>query len=530
MYNWELKNWPNFIYNESDYESDLTNYLAKTSIVSTLLEGIPENLKPDLVIQSMLVQALKTSEIEGELLSREDVFSSIRKNLGFPSPKKNVKDQRALGISELVAENYRTFNRSLSKKMLFNWHAILMKGNSKINKGKWRFHCEPMQVVSGTIGKEKVHFEAPPSKQVPDEMNRYIQWFNYTAPKSKGCIDNIVVRSAIAHVYFESIHPFEDGNGRIGRFSSEKALLLNSTLPEALIARGLYYMQTSRYEEAREYFEKVLEYNPNSAWTHNFLSEIYHLYLPNIEKYLIHTLSALRLDLTKSDSGDVSITHLILANALSQSGIMDKAKKHVRISLEYDPKNTFSRYLEVFIDLVNGTDMNEAIGRMKGVYNDDTTRLDVIKELATLYYGKQDYEKAYEYFDKFIKLKELYGLNLFPDTDITIAYVLRAVGNTTRASTYRIFVDENTTTVYKPLLETLSLLYDGKKKKALDSFEEFSKADDYVYWLLLLRDDPIFKAVKDDPRFLSIYNSMKSNFEVRKKERIKRLKDLGLWD
>ncbi len=315
---------------------------------------------------------------------------------------------------------------------------------------------------------------------------------------------------------------------------ADKALLLNSKLPESLIARGLYYMLNSKYEEAREYFEKVLEYNPNSAWTHNFLSEIYHAYLPDTEKYLIHALLALQLDLEKSDSVDVSITHLILANAFAQSGMMAKAKEHVQISLDYDPFNTFSRYLEIFIDLVHENEaMDQAILRMEEIYQYGTTRLDVLKELATLHYGQRDYKAADWYFRKFTRAKEQFGLNLFPDEDITIAYVSRELGDTMRAQTYRnafeSFVADNKT-IYKPLLRTMALLYDGKNDEALDVFEEFSKSEDYMYWLLLIDDDPIFSNVKDHPRFKSIYGTMKADFDLRKQVRIDKLKELGLWE
>ena len=99
-----------------------------------------------------------------------------------------------------------------------------MEGSRGVQIGKWRSHKEPMQVISGAAGKEKIHFEAPPSRQVSSEMDRFIAWFNETAPGSKKQIKNALVRSAIAHLYFESIHPFEDGNGRIGRAVAEKAL------------------------------------------------------------------------------------------------------------------------------------------------------------------------------------------------------------------------------------------------------------------------------------------------------------------
>jgi Fic family protein len=114
-----------------------------------------------------------------------------------------------------VRKNYQL---PLSEEMLFTWHDILMNGQSDLQTGAWRTHEDPMQIVSGAIGKEKVHYEAPPSLQVPSEMNAYISWFNHSLELKPS------VRSAIAHLYFESIHPFEDGNGRIGRAISEKAL------------------------------------------------------------------------------------------------------------------------------------------------------------------------------------------------------------------------------------------------------------------------------------------------------------------
>ncbi len=109
--------------------------------------------------------------------------------------------------------------------MLMNWHNMLIQGNRTIAIGKWRTHKEPMQIISGSIGKEKVHFEAPPTEIVPDEMRRFIIGFNETAPGSLQKINKPPIRAGIAHLYFESIHPFEDGNGRIGRAISGKALL-----------------------------------------------------------------------------------------------------------------------------------------------------------------------------------------------------------------------------------------------------------------------------------------------------------------
>ncbi len=172
----------------------------------------------------MVDEAIKTSEIEDEYLSGKEVMSSIKLNLGFKTNIDHVKDKKAEGVPELMVSVRDNFKLPLSEKMLFSWHKMLMKGSKGINIGQWRPHAEPMQVVSGPYDKEKVHFQAPSSKQVPSEMKAFIKWFNETAPSGIKETEKAPVRSAIADVYFETIHPFDDGNGRIGRAISEKAI------------------------------------------------------------------------------------------------------------------------------------------------------------------------------------------------------------------------------------------------------------------------------------------------------------------
>jgi Fic family protein len=222
-YNWQRSDWPKFNYNLKEVEDVLFAFAERAGKVDGLLEGLPEAAKTEAMIDLMVSEAIKTSEIEGEYLSREDVLSSIRNNLGL-APSSQPRDQRAKGISELMIDVRNSFAEKLTKAKLFSWHGMVMKGNQRIKTSKWRTHNEPMQVISGPVGKVKVHFEAPPSKRVPEEMKKFIQWFNETAPGGKNEINKPVVRSAIAHLYFETIHPFEDGNGRVGRALSEKAL------------------------------------------------------------------------------------------------------------------------------------------------------------------------------------------------------------------------------------------------------------------------------------------------------------------
>lgn len=219
-YNWQQKDWPNFQYKTDDIEDLLYDFAQRTGRISGVLDGFSESEQTDAMINLMVSEAIKTSEIEGEYLSRKDVMSSIRRNLGLNPELPVSKDKRVEGITELMLAIRKHFKTPLTEKMLFDWHTMLMKGSKGIEIGQWRSHEEPMQIVSGAIGREKVHFEAPPSNTLSSEMNGFISWFN----ESKNSIKKPIIRSAIAHLYFETIHPFEDGNGRIGRAVAEKAL------------------------------------------------------------------------------------------------------------------------------------------------------------------------------------------------------------------------------------------------------------------------------------------------------------------
>ncbi len=224
MYNWQQKDWPQFRFSLKKAEDLVHLFSEKTGRVSGIMESLPDQTKSDAIISLILAEAIKTSAIEGEFPNRTDVLSSIRKNLGLHHSPEFIKDKSAIGLGELMIDVRKTFIEPLNEEKLFAWHKMLLGNSKRIEAGKWRTGEDPMQIISGAIGKEIIHFEAPPSAQVPKEMRAFIEWFNATAPGGGTEIKKAPVRAAIAHLYFETIHPFEDGNGRIGRAIAEKAL------------------------------------------------------------------------------------------------------------------------------------------------------------------------------------------------------------------------------------------------------------------------------------------------------------------
>lgn len=268
-YNWQQKDWPNFTYDYNVAEDELFLFAEKTGHTAGILKGLPEDIRIEAIIENMVAEAIKTSEIEAEYLSRKDVMSSIRNNLGLNKKNELVTDKMAEGAGELMVDVRNTFKEELTTDKLFSWHKMLLGNNRKVITGAWRTHEEQMQVVSGAMGKEKVHFEAPPSSHVPQEMQMYITWFNQTALGRPKEIRKAPVRAAIAHLYFETIHPFKDGNGRIGRAIAEKALSQGTGRPVLLSLSRTIEANKKAYYEA---LEKAQRANEITCWVKYFVN------------------------------------------------------------------------------------------------------------------------------------------------------------------------------------------------------------------------------------------------------------------
>ncbi|MEP0713290.1 Fic family protein [Algoriphagus sp.] len=259
-YNWEFTHWPEFTFEQDVLSKHQLEFLLKTGELTGVLKGIASSDHTELLLETMAMEAMKTSQLEGELLSRHDVMSSVKKNLGIHEDQTLfIKDHRAKGIAKLMVNVRTTFSEKLTIDTLFDWHQMLMEGNRYINAGAWRSDSSPLQVVSGAIGQETVHFEAPSSSRVPEEMDAFIRWFNETAPAGTKAMLNPILRAGIVHLYFESIHPFEDGNGRIGRALAEKAIHQGLGYTTLISISGVLEKQKNAYYSSLSTAQKSLD-------------------------------------------------------------------------------------------------------------------------------------------------------------------------------------------------------------------------------------------------------------------------------
>jgi Fic family protein len=257
-WNWQQADWPNFAYDSTALEPLETQFLLQSGEVVGTFRHVGTQDQDAIRIELISEEAVKTSEIEGELLNRDSVQSSLRHQLGLGPELPNIPPAER-GIAKMMIDLYQHFAVPLTHEALFAWHSMLLSGDKSIKIiGGYRIHDDPMQVVSGPIHTRTVHFEAPPSTTMPDEMQRFVAWFNETAPNGKHALPALT-RAGLAHLYFVCIHPFEDGNGRIGRALAEKSLAQNLGHPTLIALAYTIERKRKDYYAALERNNKDME-------------------------------------------------------------------------------------------------------------------------------------------------------------------------------------------------------------------------------------------------------------------------------
>ncbi len=241
---WTLPDWPNFTWDAEALAPLEAGFLRGSGRMTGTWRHLDEIGRLDFQIDWLTGEALETSAIEGEILDRDSVQSSLRRQFGLKTDARRSEPAEA-GIAEMMINLYQTFDRELTQDTLFDWHRMVMNGRRDVNViGGWRTHSESMQVVSGAVHNPIIHYEAPPSDQASVEMQAFITWFNGSRHLPA------LTRAGVAHLYFVCVHPFEDGNGRVGRALAEKSLAQNLRRPSLIALSQTISKDRKRYYDA----------------------------------------------------------------------------------------------------------------------------------------------------------------------------------------------------------------------------------------------------------------------------------------
>jgi len=251
-YIYQSEAWPKFHWQDDKLAALLAGVSRKQGRLLGRMTALGFKLRAEATLQSLTEEVIKSSEIEGERLDRDQVRSSIARRLGMDIGALTPADRNVEGVVEMILDATEHYEKSLTADRLFDWHAALFptgrSGMSKIVIGAWRNDKSgPVQVVSGPIGRERVHFEAPAAKRLDEEMKNFLEWFNADQPT------DLLIKAAVAHLWFVTIHPFEDGNGRIARAIADMALARSEQTSQR------FYSMSAQIRKERNAYYGVLQ-------------------------------------------------------------------------------------------------------------------------------------------------------------------------------------------------------------------------------------------------------------------------------
>lgn len=251
-YVWQYERWPHLHWKSKSLLPLIGKARLAQGKLLTKVAHLGFKLGREARVDILTEEAVKTSAIEGERLNRESVRSSVARHLGLPTAGLPPASRSVDGLVEVLLEATQNYDKPLTAARFKRWQAALFptgfSGLTRIRVGKWRASGQPMQVVSGAVGREKIHYEAPPGDWVEKEIERFLSWWKTSREEEDG-----LLRSGLAHFYFVTVHPFEDGNGRIARALTDMALAQD----EKLATR--YYSLSSQIMEERDNYYNVLE-------------------------------------------------------------------------------------------------------------------------------------------------------------------------------------------------------------------------------------------------------------------------------
>lgn len=328
MYIHRKADWPDFYWNEAALVALLAEVRHKQGLLLGRMSGLGFSLRNEASLEVLTADVVKSSAIEGERLDAGQVRSSIAKRLGVDIGGAAPVSRDVEGIVEIMLDATQNYRNPLTEDRLFGWHCALFptgrSGMHKITVGDWRtIESGPMQVVSGALGREKVHFEAPDADRLPQEMRAFLTWFN------GALAGDPVIKAAIAHLWFVTVHPFEDGNGRIARAIADMALARSDNSPQR------FYSMSAQIEKERSRYYDCLE-------------ETQHGDL-DITRWLEWFLSCLGRAI---DSAEDAISHVLhkakLWERIQRHPVQERQRKIINLLIEgFEGKLTTSKYAKI---------------------------------------------------------------------------------------------------------------------------------------------------------------------------------------
>ncbi len=251
-YVWESRNWPNFRRDDSRLLEPLAAARLRQGQLLGMMARLGFDLKLEAQLETLTEEVIKSSEIEGEVLDRASVRSSVARRLGVGDAAVEPADRRTEGVVEMMFDATQNHDAPLTKKRLFAWQAALFptgySGLSRVKTGGWRDDAAgPMQVVSGPVGRQRIHFQAPPADRLQAEVRHFLDWFN-RKQEAEG-----LLRAGLAHLWFVTVHPFDDGNGRVAR------AIADMTLAQSEGSGQRFYSMSSQIRKERSAYYEILE-------------------------------------------------------------------------------------------------------------------------------------------------------------------------------------------------------------------------------------------------------------------------------
>lgn len=329
MFIYQSSKWPEFTWDTNKIHESLLSLSHRQGRLIGSMENLGFELQSEAVLETLTLEIIKSNEIEGEFLDRSEVRSSIARRLGIDiagllPPNRNVE-----GVVEVMLDATQNFRESLSTERLFSWHSALFpsgrSGIQKILVGKWRENPidDPMQVVSGPMGKEHVHFQAPDSAEMGKEMKKFLAWFNNSLDT------NALLKAAIAHLWFVTIHPFDDGNGRIARTITDMQLARADG-----ISKRFYSMSAQIRIERKLYYDMLENTQRGSTDITNWLV----WFLECLDRALIASEAVLSKVLSKARFWD----------HIKEFELNDRQRKMINKLLDnFDGKMTSSKWAKI---------------------------------------------------------------------------------------------------------------------------------------------------------------------------------------